>query len=307
MLLDIKKTGKNIQNLYFKKMKKIIIFFIIFLFSPFSFASDEKPERYFEDQPDVTDEPQVHFIYLLNKDSEDREWDINGKMEKELLEANEKMFEMTKGKQKFRYDMRKDGKMDISFVRFDKQYKGNYGMNYPDAYLTKLGFNNPNKLYFAWVDVGHRDGGQGSVHHGYIFLKSKYNPSKNKRILITLHELMHVNGFAWPCTKGAKKSHKFGTIIGGPDGGDKYNLGSLYNHKDPTCPDFKDSVFLDPTSSTPFNPVYLKCAMAAEVGRGISPDSNYEWRDRYSHKKLKKIKKKRTWCTYNRYKEFNNF
>ena len=163
-------------------------------------------------------------------------------------------------------------------------------------------------MYFSWVDVGHRDGGQGAVHHGYIFLKSKYNRSKNKRILITLHELMHVNGFAWPCTKGAKKSHKFGTIIGGPDGGDKYNLGSsLYNLKDPTCPDFKDSVFLEPTSSTPFNPVYLKCAMAAEVGRGISPDSNYEWRDRYSHKKLKKIKKKRTWCTYNLYKDFKNF
>ena len=62
-------------------------------------------------------------------------------MEKELLEANEKMVEMTKGNQKFRYDLREDGKMDISFVRFDKQYEGNYGMNYPDAYLTKLGFN----------------------------------------------------------------------------------------------------------------------------------------------------------------------
>ena len=126
-------------------MIKILI--IVFsLFSNAVFASDEKAGRYFEDQPDVTDEPQVHFIYLLNKDSEDREWDINGKMEKELLEANEKMFEMTKGKQKFRYDMREDGKMDISFVRFDKQYEGNYGMNYPDAYLTKLGFNNPNKF-----------------------------------------------------------------------------------------------------------------------------------------------------------------
>ena len=205
-------------------MIKILI--IVFsLFSNAVYASDEKAGRYFEDQPDVTDEPQVHFIYLLNKDSEDREWDINGKMEKELLEANEKMLKMTKGNQKFRYDLREDGKMDISFVRFDKQYEGNYGMNYPDAYLTKLGFNNPNKLYFAWVDVGHKSGGSGSVHHGYIFLKSKYNPSKNKRILITLHELMHVNGFAWPCTKGAKKSHKFGTIIGGPDGGDKYNLG----------------------------------------------------------------------------------
>ena len=256
-------------------MKKLILILTIIFFSTSLFASDEKPGRYFEDQPDVTDKPQVHFIYLLNKDSEDREWDINGKMEKELLEANEKMLEMTKGNQKFRYDLREDGKMDISFVRFDKQYKGNYGMNYPDAYLTKLGFNNPNKLYFAWVDVGHRDGGQGSVHHGYIFLKSKHNTGSNKRILITLHELLHVNGFAWACTKGNKNGHKKGTIIGGPDGGDIYKLGGLYDHSDDTCPDFKDSVFLDPTSSTPFNPVYLKCAMAAEVGRGISPDSNY--------------------------------
>ena len=96
-------------------MIKILI--IVFsLISNVVFASDEKAGRYFEDQPDVTDEPQVHFIYLLNKDSEDREWDINEKMEKELLEANEKMFEMTKSNQKFRYDLREDGKMDISFV-----------------------------------------------------------------------------------------------------------------------------------------------------------------------------------------------
>ena len=47
---------------------------------------------------------------------------------------------------------------------------------------TKLGFNDPNKLYFAWVDVGHRDGGQGAVHHGYIFLKSKYISGKSKYI-----------------------------------------------------------------------------------------------------------------------------
>jgi hypothetical protein len=266
---------------------------------------DKKLGRFFEDQPDVTDKPQVHFIYLLNKESKDNEWDVSGKMEKDLLEANKKMLKMTKGKQKFRYDMREDGKMDISFVRFDIQFKGDYGMNYPDAYLTKLGFNDPNKLYFAWVDVSHRDGGQGSVHHGYIFLKSKYNIGSNKRILITLHELMHVNGFAWACTKGNRNGHKSGTIIGGPEGGDKYILGSLYEHGDDTCPDFKDSVFLEPTSSTSFNPVYLQCARAAEVGRGIAPDSNYDWKSRYSHKKLKKIKKNRTWCTYNRYKDFN--
>ena len=262
--------------------------------------NDKTSGRFFKDQPDVTDEPQVHFIYILNKDSEDNEWDINGKMEKELLAANEKVFEMTKGKQKFRYDMREDGKLDISFVRFNKQYKGNYGMNYPDAYLTQKGFNDPNKLYFAWADVKHSEGGQGSVHHGYIFLQSKYISNANKRMMMTLHEILHVNGFAWPCTKGNSNGHtSSSTVIGGPVGDDSYKLGVLYEHGDDTCPDFKDSVFLDPTSDNPFNPVELKCAMAAEVGRGKAPKENYDWRKRYSHKKLQKIKKKRTWCTYN--------
>ena len=48
-------------------MIKILI--IVFsLISNAVFASDEKTGRYFEDQPDVTDKPQVHFIYLLNKE-----------------------------------------------------------------------------------------------------------------------------------------------------------------------------------------------------------------------------------------------
>ena len=262
--------------------------------------NDKKPGRFFKDQPDITDEPQVHFIYILNKDSKDNEWDISGKMEKELLAVNEKLLKMTKGKQNFRYDMREDGKLDISFVRFNKQYKGNYGMNYPDAYLTQKGFNDPNKLYFAWADVKHRDGGQGSVHHGYIFLQSKYITNANKRMMMTLHEILHVNGFAWPCTKGNSKGHtSSSTVIGGPVGDDSYRLGVLYDHGDDTCPDFKDSAFLDPTSENPFNPVELKCAMAAEVGQGKAPNENYDWRKRYSHKKLQKIKAKKTWCTYN--------
>ena len=262
--------------------------------------NDKKPGRFFKDQPDITDEPQVHFIYILNKDSKDNEWDISGKMEKELLAVNEKLLKMTKGKQKFRYDMREDGKLDISFVRFNKQYKGNYGMNYPDAYLTQKGFNDPNKLYFAWADVKHRDGGQGSVHHGYIFLQSKYIRNADKRMMMTLHEMLHVNGFAWPCTKGNSNGHtSSSTVIGGPVGDDSYRLGVLYDHGDDTCPDFKDSAFLDPTSKNPFNPVELKCAMAAEVGQGKAPNENYDWRKRYSHKKLQKIKAKKTWCTYN--------
>ena len=69
-------------------MRKLILFLALLTVS--SAFADEKPGRFFKDQPDVTNDPQVHFIYLLNKDSKDREWDINGKMESELMEVNEK-------------------------------------------------------------------------------------------------------------------------------------------------------------------------------------------------------------------------
>ena len=72
-------------------MKKIFLTLLITLFSSSIFASDEKPGRFFEDQLDVTDDYQIHFNYLLAADSEDREMDINGKMEKILLEVNEVM------------------------------------------------------------------------------------------------------------------------------------------------------------------------------------------------------------------------
>ena len=48
-------------------MKKIISILVFILFSLSVYASDEKPGRFFEDQPDVNDDYQIHFIYLLAK------------------------------------------------------------------------------------------------------------------------------------------------------------------------------------------------------------------------------------------------
>ena len=39
-------------------MKKILLTLIIILFSSSLFAADEKPGRYFEDQPDVSKDPK---------------------------------------------------------------------------------------------------------------------------------------------------------------------------------------------------------------------------------------------------------
>ena len=48
-------------------MKKIFLILIVTLFSSSIFASDDKPGRFFEDQPDINDDYQIHFIYLLAK------------------------------------------------------------------------------------------------------------------------------------------------------------------------------------------------------------------------------------------------
>ena len=65
-------------------------------FEKIDLSQDQKPGRFFEDQPDVTDEHQIHFIYLLPSDAEDRELDINGKMQDILEKANNAMFVASK-------------------------------------------------------------------------------------------------------------------------------------------------------------------------------------------------------------------
>ena len=81
-------------------MKKILLALLITLFSSSIFASDEKPGRFFEDQPDVTDDYQIHFIYMLTASDKDRELDINGKIEEYANKMNalvEKFSKKTKG------------------------------------------------------------------------------------------------------------------------------------------------------------------------------------------------------------------
>ena len=152
-------------------MKKILLTLLITLFSSYLFAADEKPGRYFEDQPDVNDDFQIHFIYLLAKNTKDKERDINGWIEKEVKKIDDTFFKMTGDKQRLKFDYRKDGKLDVSFARMDrKAKKGGWNVNYPDYYLQKQGFNNPKKLYFSFTDAASGDGGQMGPHHGYLFI-----------------------------------------------------------------------------------------------------------------------------------------
>lgn len=266
-------------------------------------AADEKPGRVFADQPDTTNDYQIHFIYMLDKNGKDREWDINGEMEKELFAMNERMFSLTGDKQRYKFDYREDGRLDISFVRLDRKgtHKG-WNNNYPDYFIQSLGFNNPRKLYYVWADFKHRrDGGQMGVHSGYTFLLSKFNKTKDKRIQITLHELLHGQGFAWPCTTGNKNHHvyKGRSIIGKPD--PSFVLGNMiYEHNNEGCPDLKDSVYLTPTSDDPFDPLPMVCHLAERAGRVHGEGYGFadQWPPKYDHEAFRKIEKRSEWCTY---------
>ena len=109
-------------------------------------------------------------------------------LKKIIEEMNQKMFELTGNKQKYKLDYRQDGKLDISFVRLDKKgTKKGWNNNYPDYFIQNLGFNNPKKLYYSFVDsFTHRDSGQMGVHSGYTFMKRA--GSREDIIKITIHE-----------------------------------------------------------------------------------------------------------------------
>ena len=130
-------------------MKKILIILISFILiipnayadkcydsntTPVILDSDKKPGRFFEDQPDVNDDFQVHVVYTLLKDSKDKEGDINGDVEKwveiadnwilkKTAKANKKSnFNNGEG-QKLKWDRREDGKLDITFLRVNRTKK----------------------------------------------------------------------------------------------------------------------------------------------------------------------------------------
>jgi hypothetical protein len=272
-------------------MKKIILYLSLILFISPLFAADEKPGRLFEDQPDVTDDYQIHFNYLLAADSEDREMDINGEMEKILLEANEIMLKATAENKKsdgvarkYKFDYRADGKLDITFIRMDMKKKDlhKWANNDIIPFLNKTkGQKNIKKIYYNFADFSNVDGGEAGVGYGTTYLKSSSNSKYERKLLVTLHELLHTQGMGYDCVPGIKpgnghySSDRRGYMM---ESGRK--IGSVYAHTKEGCPQMMDSVYLTPTRSDSYDPYVLTCLL--DLGK-------------YNHpkllKKLDKIKK----------------
>lgn len=113
--------------------------------------------RSLEDQPDTTISGQVHVLYVVASDGEDRTLDTDGTLALSVEAWNEWLAGQIAGA-RLRLD-RDDGAVDISFVRLSRS---NADMNAFGADLreqiegeiTARGFDDPEKVYLVYYDGG---------------------------------------------------------------------------------------------------------------------------------------------------------
>jgi hypothetical protein len=239
---------------------------------------DKKPGRFFEDQPDVNDDHQIHFIYLLSLDGKDSELDISGWIEKRVNSVNRKFLKMSaKNKksngigQQFKLDMTEEGKLDVTFVRMNVSKKQLDVPDYPTEmiyfYLRQKGFNNPKKVYATFAGFkskhGNSDGGEGYVPMMVIYAPAVKTYGQPDMDLVILHELFHTQAAAYGCGKRTYKgSHVKGSDIlasGTVTSSLDSRNDTYYRHDIEGCPDLAKSVFVTPTAEDSWNPYDVFC------------------------------------------------
>ena len=239
---------------------------------------DKKPNRSIIDRPDVNDDHQVHFIYAILKNGKDKEWDVNGYIEKNALKVNKNFLKWSaKNKksngigQKFKYDFSNDGKLDVSFARLNLTRKEIDKPDYPNDIiyreLFKQGFNNPKKVYAIFSGFkskhGNSDGGEGGPLFTILYGPAIKSYGSRDMEIIILHELFHTQGAAYDCGKRTYRgAHVKGSdVLGSGDVSTRIDSknDTYYKHGIDGCPDLADSVFLKPTSENPWDPYQLFC------------------------------------------------
>jgi hypothetical protein len=256
---------------------------------------DKKPGRFFEDQPDANDDYQFHFIYLIALDGKDTELDISGWLEKRLTTVNNKFEKWSKKNkksngigQKFKFDYRKDGKLDITFVRTNISKKKLGEHDSPNdiiyRYLRAEGFDNPKKVYATFTGFkskrGNSDGGEGGVPYMIIYTPAVKSYGQTDMDIVILHEMFHAQGAAYACgkrtydgkhVKGSDvlASNKVTTSIDS-------NNNTYYRHDIEGCPDLAKSVFVTPTAEDSWDPFDVFCRN--KKGNFTHPDLYREFR-----------------------------
>ena len=239
---------------------------------------DKKPGTFFEDQHDVNDDHQIHFIYLLSSEGEDKELDINGWIEKTVNRVNDKFLKISARNKKsngigqqFKLDMTKEGKLDVTFVRMNVSKQrldvGEYPTDVIYSYLRKAGFNNPKKVYASLANFkskhGNSDGGEGGVPMMVVYIPAIKTYGTKDMDLVILHELFHAQGASYGCGKRTYAGgHVKGSDVLAKDSVKSSmdsNNNTYYRHDIEGCPDLAKSVFVTPTAEDSWDPFDVFC------------------------------------------------
>jgi hypothetical protein len=239
---------------------------------------DKKPGRFIEDQPDVNDDHQIHFIYLLSSEGKDTELDISGWIEKRVNSVNDKFLKMSARNKKsngigqqFKLDMTKEGKLDVTFVRMNVSKNQLDVPDYPTdmiyLYLRQKGFNNPKKVYATFTGFkskhGNSDGGEGYVPMMVIYTPAVKTYGQPDMDLVILHELFHTQAAAYGCGKRTYKgAHVKGSdilAVGELSTSIDSNNNTYYRHDIEGCADLAKSVFVTPTAEDSWDPYDVFC------------------------------------------------
>jgi hypothetical protein len=252
--------------------------------TPVLLETDKKPGRFFKDQPDINGDYKFHVIYTLYKDSKDKEGDINGKVEELMKIADDWTYKTTKKSnaksntfngegQRIKWDFRKDGKLDISFLRLNitkKRFKScKYSCgNIFGRTIIKAGFNDPKKIYVNFGDFAYKDYAYSAGFPIFnVFTKMAGSTLKKNEVgYFILHESLHSMGGIFNCSPKHVNNHntkKSSDMMSLQGDGRNMTLDpkndDYWGHNNKSCPDMQDSVYFTPTSDTPFDPFEVTC------------------------------------------------
>ena len=236
-------------------------------------------ERALTDRPDEQSGSQIHLVYVLPSDGDDRQLDMNGTIVNSVAVAQEWLASQTEGRT-FRIDTF-GGEPDITFFQMPQTEAeiaatNQFVRDLIEDELIAAGFDGPNKLYAVYYDgqSNYSCGGgawpptlTGTVAALYLDgFPQTSNPCRNQAFRVPgqqpwywefsfLHEIVHTLGFVATC---APNHHQSGHVTAPTNdlmyaGTAPWNLTGVlldqgnddyFGHSSSGCADLADSPFL---------------------------------------------------------------
>jgi len=227
-------------------MKKII--FLLLILTGYSVNSKEM--RNYVDQPDIDDGYNIHIIYALPSDGIDKKYDLNNQISMLAYQMDKWFNKKTKNRlftdgQYLKFDRDNNGKLDITFLKLEItnlniSKEGINAVNVIQSEISRLGFNNENKVYLVIYGGSNKDVCASSqlpqhvkrsitANTAALYYPGKsddscvennggFKPEFNNTTRFALHEILHVLGVVPKCAPDHLVFPSEGTINDGIGG-----------------------------------------------------------------------------------------